>query len=186
MRWKLMLIISLLVLPTIVLAQAVPQDTDTSREQLIVQEHKNTRKFVSDEITRQRNDFFKTMEKEGAEYEKKANSIVSDAVWKLGLMWAGISFFVFGVAGFIGRRLDKRKWNKMLDSAKEQLKAEATQQKTQIDQQKAQVVQQQKTVQDQASALAKAKPQLVAMHQKMQQDQKKLQEVMKELGVGGQ
>lgn len=183
MRWIIMLIISLLVLPT-VLAQ-VPQDTDTSREQLIVQEHKNTRKFVSDEITRQRNDFFKTMESEANNYEDKANDIVSDAVWKLGLMWAGITFFVVGVLGFIGRRLDKRKWNKMLDSAKEQLKTEATQQKTQIDQQKQQVAKEQKTVQDQATALAQARPKLLAMHQKMAQDRAELEKVMNELGVGG-
>jgi len=112
-----------------VFAQTVPQDTDMQVIQAISKEHKDTRKFVSDELTRQREELFKEVEKQAIYYENEIQSFLREAVFKLGLLWGGIVMFVVGVTHYLSRKLDKRKWNKMLDSAKEELRAEMMQRK---------------------------------------------------------
>lgn len=193
--WLLILGV-LLSLPVSVIAQAVPQDTDSATIQIINQEHKNTRKFFSDELTRQRNDFYKEFQDRATYYETEANSIVKDAVWKLGLMWGGVVFLIFGMSNFLGRRLEKRKWTKMLDSAKTEILAEVNKEKQVIDQQhkakEQQIVQATKQVNQRnadlntkSEQLAKARPQLIAMQQKIAQQQKELKDVMGNLDMFG-
>lgn len=198
MKWMIMLILSIMFIP-FVFGQAVPVDVDASTLQIVVQEHKNTRKFFSDELTRQRTEFFNTMEQQAKEYENKADSIVTDAVWKLSLLWAGIVFFVFGMSNFLGRKLDKRKWNKMLDSAKAEIMTDVNQQKAKIDavhqQREEKIVKATQTLTQKESALEsqgdiikhkreslnKARPQLIAMQTKIAEQQKELRKVMGDL-----
>jgi len=59
---KLTIMVALLLLPVAVLAQEVPDDKSIRTEQMISQEHKNTRKFFSDEMTRQRQEYFKMID----------------------------------------------------------------------------------------------------------------------------
>ena len=182
----LILIMSMVLIP-IVLGQAVPEDVDTGTAQVIAQEHKNTRKFVSDEITRQRNDFFNEMEAQGKEYENKAEDLVSNAVWKLGLMWAGVVVFIFGVGNFLGRKLDKRKWNKMLESAKAEIIAEVNKKKavveTELKQKSNQILAREMDVSMKEQYIDKAKPQLHEMQRRLKAQQEELNQVIHKINL---
>ena len=189
-----MLIIGLIILP-VILAQNIPKE-GTASEQLISQEHKNTRKFVSDELTRQRNEFYKGFEDRAEWYKREADDMINNAVWKLGLMWGGVVLLFFGISNFLNRRLEKRKWNKMLESARAEIKtdvmAELSREKDKIDAQHKQteqtlideqikINQRKRQVDTKEQALAKAKPQLHAMQKRIADQQQELNKVMREL-----
>jgi multidrug efflux pump subunit AcrB len=180
----------MLLLP-IAYSQNVPAD-DSGLTQTMIQEHKNTRKFVSDEITRQRTQFNKDFEDRAEYYKNEADSLINQAVWKLGLMWGGIVLLVFGMSNFLNRRLEKRKWNKMLESAKAEIMAEVNQKKEKIDAQHKErenqlvqghqaIVQKNAQLNQKAEQIKKARPQLQAMQKKMAQQQEELKKVMNNL-----
>lgn len=195
-RLGVMLILSLLIFP-LVLSQNIPKDNSAS-EQLIAQEHKNTRKFVSDELTRQRNEFYKGFEDRAEWYKREADDMINNAVWKLGLMWSGVVLLFFGISNFLNRRLEKRKWNKMLETARSEIKtdviAELQQEKTKIDTEHKQTEQtlideqiklneRKRQIDTKADALAKARPQLQAIQARIKQQQAELNTVMGKLDL---
>jgi ABC-type multidrug transport system fused ATPase/permease subunit len=128
----------MVVMCSMVFGQTVPQDDNIEVIQAINKEHKDTRKFISDELTRQRDELWKEAEKQALYYEAEAQSFLRKAVFKLGLLWGGIMFLIIGINTYLSRKLEKRKWNKMLESAKEEMRAEFNKQKPEptIDQKK--------------------------------------------------
>ena len=102
-------------------AQTEPQDINTQIVQRVTQEHANTRKFVSDELSRQRTEFYDEMQERATYYEEEAQSMISNAVMVLSLMWAGIVLFVFGVANVLHIRLDKSRFKKLKEAVLKEL-----------------------------------------------------------------
>lgn len=84
-----------------------PQNLQTLNK--IAQEHQNTRKFFSDELTRQRNEFFTQMDSRFDYYERTADNFLTRTAFKLGLMWAGIVMLSIGTYSLFRVRLDKKK-----------------------------------------------------------------------------
>lgn len=103
------------------LAQAIPEDIDTTTLQKIDQEHKNTRKFFSDEMTRQRQEYFKSIDDRAIYYEKTATDLLKSAVYKLGMLWAGIVIFVVGITQMLRLRLERNKSEKMLKTIRQEI-----------------------------------------------------------------
>jgi len=101
------IIISLILLSSIVLGQAVPPDVDTSTINKITSEHANTRKFVSQELVRQREVFFKEIEDRAIYYEDEARALKKRMFWQLGLSWAGVVLTVVGIYAFLSIKLEK-------------------------------------------------------------------------------
>lgn len=166
-----MLIILVMLCP-VVLGQAVPKDTDSATLQTIQQEHKNTRKFVSDELTRQRNEFYTEMESRSKYYENRAENLINTAVWKLSLLWGGVVLIVFGLSSFLNRKLEQRKWSKMLDSVKHQIISEVNAKKTEAESEiahKAQAVaQQHQQARQQYRQTQDARTELVELQKKIE------------------
>jgi len=116
-KYPLIIIICLLyILP--VFSAPVPQDVDTQEIQTIQQEHKNTRKFFSDELTRQRNDFFKEMEDRAHYYETEAEDLVRTVFWKLALLWGAIVFIIFGLLNVLRLKLKEKEIRKLKNDIK--------------------------------------------------------------------
>jgi len=124
MRKLTIMIMLMAVLSFAVYGVDVPQEFDTTTVQKIDQEHKNTRKFFSDELTRQRTEFFKQVDDRANYYEETVHSILSTAVWKLGILWFSIMFFLIGLEGILRNRLEKKKYKKLKDSLKVELRNE--------------------------------------------------------------
>jgi hypothetical protein len=118
MRLKIMLL--LIVLSTFSYAQ-VPQDVDTGTVQKIDQEHKATRKFVSDELTRQRTEFFKQIDERATYYENTVERLLSRTILYLGLLWAGIVILVVGISNYTRLRLERHRFDKMMRAIREQI-----------------------------------------------------------------
>jgi len=115
---RLMVLMGLIVIVLGLFAAAqqttVPKEIDTTTLQKITQEHKNTRKFFSDELTRQRQEFFKQMDDRANYYENTVNHLLSSAILQLGLIWAGIVLFITGITQFLRLKLERNKFDKML------------------------------------------------------------------------
>jgi len=172
MRYVWIMIIVLAAMP--VLAQ-VPTDNNQATQQQIANEHKATRKFVSDELTRQRNEFFTGIDDRANYYETTAENLLTTAVWKLGLIWFGVVLIVTGFNNFLRNKLEKRKWAKLKTALTEEVKADVlktnTQQQQAIDQRRKDLYMRQKS-------LAEAKPQLDELRQQMMDNQVKMEKFM--------
>jgi len=111
------LIIALIIGSGIVFAQVQePQDTNIQVQQRIAQEHAATRKFFSDEMTRQRNQIFNDFDERGDFYEKKFNDTLTSATYKLSFLWAGIVFFIVGANSLLRVKLERRRFEKLREN----------------------------------------------------------------------
>jgi len=97
----------------------------------INQEHRNTRSFISDELTRQKNDFFTQMDDRANYYEREADSIMTKAVWKFGIVWMGVTFLALGFNNFLSRKLEQKRYKLLKDSLIADIKKEQMIQKPQ-------------------------------------------------------
>lgn len=116
MRRLILIVMALAILSAFVVGQTVPEDVDTTVISKIDQEHKNTRKFFSDELTRQRNEFFKQMDDRFDYYEETADSFINTAVWKLGLIWGSVTLFIFGMSNLLRVKLEQKRMKKLKES----------------------------------------------------------------------
>jgi len=76
-------------------------------------EHKGTRKYVSDELTRQRELLFKEADDRATYYEKEAKSMLSTTFWKLSFAWGGIVFFIVGFMQTLRLKTERTRFNKL-------------------------------------------------------------------------
>jgi len=105
-------------IPTYAQVPESPQPSDVATLNKINQEHSNTRKFFSDELTRQRNEFYKQMDDRAIYYEETVNDMLTTMVWKLGLLWGGIVFFIVSFNNLVRNRLEKKRFKKLKESLK--------------------------------------------------------------------
>ncbi len=114
------LLIFLIICSFIVYGQTpAPEDIATLNK--IAQEHQNTRKFMSDELSRQRNEFFKEVDDRANYYEKTVESILTTTVFKLALLWGGIMFFFVSFNNFIRNRLEKKRYKRLKENIIEEI-----------------------------------------------------------------
>ena len=145
-----------IILMSFVVAQA-PVDIQTPLNDKIVQEHKATRKFFSDEMTRQRTEFYNMMDERAINYENQVNDLLRTTAIKLFLLWFGSGALIIGLHSFLRNRMEKRRYSKLKDSLTKDVKEEIdkeTQKKTNDLQQKRIQIDQR------IEMLNKAKPQL--------------------------
>jgi len=113
-----LLIVILCMIPINAQTPEPPQPENVALMNKVNQEHSNTRKFFSDELTRQRNEFYKQMDDRAEYYEKTVDSLLTTMVWKLGLLWGGIVFFIVAFNNVIRNRLEKKRFKKLKESLK--------------------------------------------------------------------
>lgn len=127
---KIILILTIILTVTVLLSgisiaqTTVPPDVDTGIHAKVQQEHKNTRKFFSDEMTRQRTEMFKEADDRGVYYEDLFLSTISSLLWKLGLTIAAVVFFFFGFSRMMQTRLEKKKFEKFKKTVLSELRQE--------------------------------------------------------------
>ena len=119
---KLIVIVILLFSMVFVNGAEEPRDLQTLNK--IQQEHQNTRKFFSDELTRQQNAFFKKMDDRANYYEETAEKMVTTTVWKLALLWGGVMILFVSFSAYLKTRLERRKYDKLKANIKEELTKE--------------------------------------------------------------
>jgi len=76
-------------------------------------EHKNTRKYVSDELTRQREQFYKEIDSRATYYEREGKSMLSTTYWKLGLIIGGMIFFTVGLNQMLKLKIERTRFSKL-------------------------------------------------------------------------
>ena len=113
MQRYIIMIIWLLISIPVVFAQTEPKDIDTQTHQRILQEHATTRKFFSEELTRQRNQIFNDFDERAEYYEKKFDDTLMLTAWKLGFLWAGTTIFIVGFLNMLRIKLERRKYTKL-------------------------------------------------------------------------
>jgi len=98
---------------------ASPEDIATLNK--IQLEHSNTRKFMSSEITRNKDVFFKDFDSRANYYEETFFSTLNTAIWKLSLLFGGIIFFAISINHILSIKLEKNKYKKLKKSLKEEI-----------------------------------------------------------------
>lgn len=119
----IMIISLMLILPIFGSSQqtqpASPEDLATLNK--IQLEHSNTRKFMSDEITRTKNTFFTDFDDRATYYEETFFSALNTAVWKLSLLFGGIIFFAMSINHILSIKLEKNKYKKLKKALKDEI-----------------------------------------------------------------
>lgn len=85
-------------------------------------EHKNTRKYISEEISRQREQLFKEADDRGAYYEREFNKMLVTFYWKFGLITMGLLFFVVGINNLLKLRIESRRFKLLKEHLAESIK----------------------------------------------------------------
>jgi len=81
-------------------------------------EHKTTRQFVSNELSKKEEMFLNEFTKRADYYEESYENILRTAVWKLGLLWAGILFFFVSINKVITTKTEEKKYNVLKEALK--------------------------------------------------------------------
>lgn len=123
MKWLIYIFISLLLLIPVISLE-VPKEDNTQLIQNIHQEHSNTRKYFSDELARNRNQFFKEIDERATYYEETVDNMLTTLVWKLSLLWAGVVFFIVAFNNVIRMILEKKRFKKLKESIKAEIMTE--------------------------------------------------------------
>jgi hypothetical protein len=121
---KLILLFGLILFSTFVFGIDVQPEKDTATISVIQQEHKNTRKFFSDELERQKKDFFNKWDDRANYYENTVDRMLTTTTWKLALLWGGILIMFVSFQSFLKIRMDKAKYDKFKDNVKEEIMKE--------------------------------------------------------------
>lgn len=112
MRKLILIIIFFLICSFAVIGQtADPEDLQTLNK--VGQEHQNTRKYFSNELTRQRTEFFKMFDDRANYYEETFDDMITKTVIKLALLWGGIMLFFTSFNNFLRNRIEKRRYKKL-------------------------------------------------------------------------
>jgi len=115
------LILLIIICSFSVISLEVPDESDTRIISQVAQEHQNTRKFLSDELVRQRNEFFKEVDSRADYYERTVESMLTTTVFKLALLWGGIMFFFVSFNNFIRNRLEKKRYKRLKENIIEEI-----------------------------------------------------------------
>lgn len=122
------ILIVALFLPTIIAQTAPPSapppDVNVAVFTKIEQEEKNTRKFVSDELTRQREEFYNQFDERAVFYEKEFFDALNTATLKLSVLWGSIVFCVIGLSNMLRITLERKRFMRMKETLKDELRAE--------------------------------------------------------------
>lgn len=122
MKTVKLLLIMLFVCSMFGIAQTSPTNPeDIATLNKIGQEAQNTRKYFSDEMTRQRTQIFKDFDDRAVYYENEFNNVITTAVLKLGLLWAGILIFFTSFNNYLRNRLEKKRYKKLKQNVKEEI-----------------------------------------------------------------
>lgn len=76
-------------------------------------EHKGTRKYFSDELTRQRELLFSEADDRATYYEKEGKNMLNTTYWKLGFAWGGVVFFIVGFMQVLRLKTERTRFNKL-------------------------------------------------------------------------
>jgi len=121
------LILVLLAVPIMAQVVAPPTDVDNAVLQKIDQDGKVTRKYFSDELTRQNDAFLKEVDKRTAYYEKEFFDTLNNLIFKLSMFWGAVIFFVFGLSNMLRMTLESKRFKRMKQTLKDELKEELSQ-----------------------------------------------------------
>lgn len=104
-------------------AAQVPQEINTQIITKIDQEAKNTRTFFSQELSRQRNEFYADFDDRANYYEMVFTDTMRSTVITLSLVWAGVVLTIVGINNYLAMRLERRRFERIIQSIREQLAA---------------------------------------------------------------
>lgn len=87
-------------------------------------EAKNTRQFISNELTKRETSFTEEFTKRADYYESAYQDILNKAVLKLGLFWSGIMIFFLSLNKIMMTRAEKKRYAVMKEAIKKDIIAE--------------------------------------------------------------
>ena len=98
-------------------------------------EHKNTRKYFTDEMNRQRTQFYKEIDNRGIYYENEFKKMLMETYVRLGLVWGGVVLFVLSLSHILKLKLERNRYNNLRKSLISELRKDLNLQaiKVQID-----------------------------------------------------
>lgn len=117
-------IAALLIIPITIAQTAPPTDVDTALFQKIDLEHKNTRQFFSDELSRQRLEFYNQFDERATYYETEFFDALNTAVYKLSLIWGAMVFLIVGLSNMLRISLESRRLKRLKETIKDELRVE--------------------------------------------------------------
>lgn len=124
-KWSLIAVVLVVVLPfTLAQVPQAPSDVDNVVLQKITQEHQNTRMFLSTELTRQRTEFYTQFDERAKFYEDEFFDSLDKTTYKLSLVWGGIVFAVIGLSNMLRITLERKRFRRMKETLKDELRAE--------------------------------------------------------------
>ena len=125
---QIMLTIIFMLLLCVGLVSAVSVPENNLDNQIVInkidKEHKDTRQYISSELSKSDKEFFNEFDSKATYYESSYKSIIRKAVFMLIIAWGGVVLFVNGFFHLIRIRLEKKKYNKLKESLKIDLKTE--------------------------------------------------------------
>jgi hypothetical protein len=126
MRATILIAIAALFIIPIAIAQSAPPpaDVDTAMFQKIDLEHKNTRQFFSDELSRQRLEFYNQFDERARYYETEFYDALNTAVYKLSLIWGAMVFVIVGLSNMLRISLESRRYKRLKETVKDELRVE--------------------------------------------------------------
>lgn len=104
-----------------VVSAPVPDDVSTVTLQKIDAEHKVTRQFMANELTKRETEFLKEFTGRADYYEDSYEDIMKKSVWKLGILWSGILLFFISFNKMIDLKTEEKKYQVLKDAIKKDL-----------------------------------------------------------------
>lgn len=127
MRWMI-IIITLMILVSFNVLSATAPTPDFDSSGVIINkidtEAKNTRQFLSNELTKREESFTNEFTKRADYYESAYQDILNKAVLKLGLFWSGIMIFFLSLNKIMMTRAEKKRYAVMKEAIKKDIIAE--------------------------------------------------------------
>ena len=121
MRWLLLTLMIVTCASLVVAQEPQPTPTDVATANKISQEHKITRQYITKEMDKQREEFFEQLDDRANYYEKTADDMLSNAVYRLGFLWTAVVFVVFGINNFLRLKLEKRRISRLKKALKDEI-----------------------------------------------------------------
>jgi len=119
---KLIIMLLIFVLSTaFVYSVVIPDESNTVIINKIDQEHKNTRQFTANELSKRQAEFINDFTTRADYYEETYHSLMRRAVWQLGLLWTGIMFFFISINKMISTRTEEKKYQVLKEAIKKDI-----------------------------------------------------------------
>jgi len=100
------------------------QMTKTEVFSKVDEEHRNTRKYFTDELSRQRDNFYKEIDDRGLYYENEFKKMLMETYFKLGMIFAGVVIVSVAISHIFKLKTERARFNNLKKCLVDELKLE--------------------------------------------------------------